>query len=66
MYMLDEARFRGNQTPGPKYQINLGLTRPRSIECYTVPKERSKDFRSKEGRMQSLVKVKKGATIGLY
>ena len=64
--MLDEAKFRGHETPGAKYQIKLGLTRERSFEAYTVPKERMKGFRSKEGRMVPLVKEKKGATLGLY
>jgi hypothetical protein len=64
--MLDEAKFRGHETPGAKYQINLGLTREKSFEAYQVPKERSAAFRSKEGRMVPLQKEKKGATLGLY
>jgi len=36
------------------------------LEAYTIPKEREKGFRSKEGRMVPLVKEKKGAVQGLY
>ena len=40
LFMLNEAKFRGSETPGAKYQIKLGLTRGRSMEAYQVPKER--------------------------
>ena len=64
--MLDEAKFRGHETPGAKYHIKLGLTRERSFEAYTIPKERVRGFRSKEGRIGPIAKEKKGPELGLY
>jgi len=66
--MLDEAIYRGKQTPSFKYHLEESekQTRPRTAVTRMFPQQRVKGQVIKSARGKPLKKQKEGACVGVY
>ena len=64
--MLDEAKFRGSQTPGIKYTPNLNAIRPKSAALKIIPNNRVSGQRMKDARITLLKKDRSKPCVGTY
>lgn len=66
MQMLDDAKFKGQQTPGWKYNPNVNVIRPKSASARIAAFSRVSGQQMKDARIKLIKKDKTNPDMGSY